>query len=156
MELKRLQESDAERARLAIGRLKIADPDLRRALTDRHLRRFLQKPENVLIVATDAGGPIGFALAYLLDRADRDRRMMLFYEIEVEVGHRRQGVARAMVDLLKSLCAQQNVFKMWVHTNRSNRAAVALYERTGGTAHSSADEISFRYDFGPQEPPLEP
>ena len=58
--------------------------------------------------------------------------------------------ARAMVERLKSLCAQQNVFKMWVHTNRSNPAAIALYASTGGTPDSSGDELSFRYDFGTQ------
>ena len=148
MEFKRLQESDAELARLAIGRLKILDPDLRGNLTQHHVRAFLEKPENVLIVATDNELPVGFVLAYLLDRADRDRRMMLFYEIEVSEGHRRRGLARAMVELLKSLCVQQGVFKMWVQTNRSNPAAVGLYESTGGSPNSSGDEISFRYDFG--------
>ena len=35
--------------------------------------------------------------------------------------------------------------KMWAHTNRSNRAAVALFEATGGSLDPSGDEVSFEY-----------
>lgn len=152
MELRRLQQGDAELAQQAIDRLKVTNSDLRRGPALDYLRGFLQNPDNVLIVATDEGVPIGFVLAYVVDRVDRDHRMMLFYEVEVAERHRRRGVARAMVELLKSLCAQRNVCKMWVYTNRSNAAAVGLYESTGGAPDRSGDEISFRYDWGPMTP----
>jgi hypothetical protein len=44
------------------------------------LRR-IHRPENVFIVAIDSTEPVGYAVAYLLDRIDRDQRMMFFYEI---------------------------------------------------------------------------
>jgi len=148
MVVRRLQANDAVLAQQTLARLKITDSRLLRELDVDYLRSFLQKPENVLVAATEDGLPVGLALAYILDRADRKSRMVLFYEVEVSAAYRRRGVGRAMVSVLKSLCVQQNVFKMWVHTNRSNEAALALYNCTGGTADASGDEISFRYDFG--------
>jgi ribosomal protein S18 acetylase RimI-like enzyme len=143
----RLTPDDAEVAYQAITRLKISDTDLRGALKPGHLVSFLGQRQNVLIVARDEGRPVGFALAYLLDRADRERKMMLFYEIEVKPTYRRRGLGRGMVELLKQICSEEGVFKMWVYTNRSNVAACNLYRLTGGRADASSDDISFQYDF---------
>jgi ribosomal protein S18 acetylase RimI-like enzyme len=148
VEIRRLTSDDGEVAYEAIARLKISDPDLRAGLAPGHLVSFLSQRQNVLIVAIDEGRPVGLVLAYLLDRADRLRNMMLFYEIEVATPYRRRGLGRRMVELLKQACTEEGVFKMWVHTNRSNVAACNLYRSTGGIAAASGDEISFQYDFG--------
>ena len=145
--VKRLRAEDSGVAHQAILRLKVHDARLRSTLTPEHLRFFLDDRQNVLIVAIDDGMPVGFALAYLLDRIDRDHGMMFFYEIEVADTHRRRGIGQAMVTVIKDVCIAEQVFKMWVHTNRSNVAAVALYRSTGGSAAASGDEVSFRYDF---------
>jgi hypothetical protein len=50
-----------------------------------------------------------------------------------------------MIKLLKSFCRKQNVMKIWVHTNKSNLAAVGLYLSTGAIADASGDEITFKY-----------
>jgi ribosomal protein S18 acetylase RimI-like enzyme len=147
VDIRRLTSDDGEVAYEAVARLKISDPDLRAGLAPGHLVSFLTQPQNVLIVATDEGRPVGFVLAYLLDRADRVRKMMLFYEVEVATPYRRRGLGRRMVELLKHVCMEEGVFKMWVHTNRSNVAACNLYRSTGGIAATSGDETSFRYDF---------
>ena len=55
------------------------------------LSTFLSRADNVLIVATIAGVPVGYVVAYLLDRVDCDQRMMFFYEIGVAEAHRRLG-----------------------------------------------------------------
>jgi aminoglycoside 3-N-acetyltransferase I len=116
-------------------------------VTAGHLRSFLARRQNILVVAEDDGAPLGFTLAYLLDRADRNETMMLFYEVGVAESHRRRGIATKMIELLKQVCAGERVFKMWVHTNRSNVAAMALYRSTGGIPDGTGDEISFRYEF---------
>ena len=144
MECRRLLEDDVDLAREAIGRIKIGD--LRSWPTAEFIRTFLLATDHVLIVAVEDGEPIGFALAYLLDRIDGDRRMALFYEIEVAASHRRRGAARAMIELLKSVCATENVAKMWVQTSPSNEAAAALYRSTGARATASGVETVFLYD----------
>ncbi|HVF89871.1 MAG TPA: GNAT family N-acetyltransferase [Blastocatellia bacterium] len=145
MEVRRLENPDAALARDAIATLKMADSSLRSNLNADYLRHFLSRPENYLIVATDGDRPVGYLVAYLLDRVDRDQAMMFFYEISVAESHHRRGAGTAMIDLLKSFCRQQNVMKMWVHTNRSNKAAMRLYESMGGEADASGDEITFLF-----------
>ena len=44
-------------------------------------------------VAIENDEPVGFALAYQLQRIDRPHPMMFLYEIEVVGSHQRQGVA---------------------------------------------------------------
>ncbi len=44
------------------------------------LAAFLQRPNNVLIVAIDHGAPVGYIVADLLDRVDRDQQMMFVYD----------------------------------------------------------------------------
>ncbi len=148
IEVRRLESGDAAFALRTVGELKITDPALREGLTLEDMRRFLENRDNVLLAAADGDRPIGFLLAYCLDRVDRRRPMMLFYEIEVAPDHRRRGAGRAMVERLVALCAERKVAKMWVHTNRSNSAAMGLYRSTGGVADSSGDEVTFLYDPG--------
>jgi len=112
---------------------------------DEHLRKFLARPENILIVAAEEGIPIGFLLAYLLDRVDRKQRMVCLYEVEVSEPCRRRGIGRAMIETLKTICRQENTMKTWVITNRSNLAAFKLYESTGATADARGDEVTLVY-----------
>ncbi len=110
-----------------------------------YLSTFLSRAENVLIVALEHGQPIGYIVAYLLDRVDRDQRMMFFYEIGVAEPHRRRGVGAKLVEQLKSVCRMQDVMKMWVPTGRSNVAATRLYASTGATPLPSGDEVTYVY-----------
>ena len=81
-----------------------------------HLFEFLSRPENVLIVALDDGVPVGYVVAYLLNRIDRSQQMMFFYEIGVALSHRRRGVGTQLVKELKAVCRENDVMKMWVPT----------------------------------------
>jgi ribosomal protein S18 acetylase RimI-like enzyme len=105
------------------------------------LRRFLGKPENVLIVAEEDGVPAGFLVAYALDRIDRDRRMVCLYEIGVVSRKRRRGIGRAMIDALLSWCRAQGAMKTWVITDRSNESAMRLYARTGARPDAGQDVV---------------
>lgn len=105
---------------------------------------FLSKPENVFIVAVDQE-PVGFAVGYLLDRIDRDQRMMFFYEIGVASSRRREGIGVRLVEELKSVCRAEDVMKMWVPTARSNVAATRLYAKTGAVPHPNDDEVTYAY-----------
>ncbi len=112
-----------------------------------YTERFLARPENVLIVAEEDGAPAGFLLAYVLDRVDRDRRMVCLYEIGVLPGKRRRGLGAAMVEALLSWARAQGLMKTWVITDRSNEAAMRLYARTGGRP-DAGDDVVFVWTGG--------
>jgi aminoglycoside 3-N-acetyltransferase I len=110
-----------------------------------YMSRLLSRPQNVLLVATEGSAPVGYLVAYLLDRIDRDQKMMFFYEIGVEKSHRRRGFGKKLIAHLKEICREADLMKMWVPTNRSNVAATRLYESTGGVAFSVDDEVTYGY-----------
>ena len=111
-----------------------------------YLSTFLSRAENVLIVALENQQPVGYIVAYLLDRVDRDQRMMFFYEIGVAERRRRCGIGKKLVDRLKSVCRMHDVMKMWVPTGRSNVAATRLYASTGAVAAGDGDEVTYAYN----------
>jgi ribosomal protein S18 acetylase RimI-like enzyme len=142
----RVQRLGANESDLALEALRLLKaPDGYPTPTAEYLARFLSRPDNVFVVATMDGVPVGFLLAYLIDRADRDQQMMFLYEIGVAELHRRRGVGTQMITQLKGLCSAQNVMKMWVPTGRSNVAATRLYARTGGTPLPNGDEVTYAY-----------
>jgi ribosomal protein S18 acetylase RimI-like enzyme len=141
LRVRRLETGEFDLAFQAIRTLKKPQT----SFDDQHLRNFLARPENILIVAAQELTPIGFLLAYLLDRVDRNQRMVCLYEVEVSELCRRRGIGRAMIQTLKAICKQENAMKTWVTTNRSNLAAFRLYESTGATANASADEVTLVY-----------
>lgn len=139
----RLGPGDAELAVEAIRLLKT--PDGYPIPSSGHLSAFLSDRNNVLIAAVDHGVPVGYLVAYLLDRIDREQQMMFFYEISVAGSHRRRGIGTRLVAKLKSICRRENVMKMWVLTGRSNIAATGLYSRTGAIPLPEGDEVTYSY-----------
>jgi len=135
--IRRLGPEDAALAAEAIRRIK-GDTG---GVDEMTLRRFLSKPENVLIVAADDGGPAGFLVAYALDRVDRDRRMVCLYEIGVVAERRRRGLATGMIAELLAWCRSENVMKTWMITDRANAAAMRLYARSGGRPDAGEDVV---------------
>ena len=92
MQARRLRPEDAELAIEAIRAIKQPAPYA--SFTAEYLRRFLGRPQNVLIVASSKGEPAGFLLAYLLDRVDRDQPMVCLYEIDVSEIHAVVGLVK--------------------------------------------------------------
>ncbi len=104
-------------------------------------RQLLANPAFVGVVAL-APGPVGFAWGHMLAHPEGDA--LLLYSIDVAEGARRQGAARAMVEAMKALAARRGCYEMWVATNRSNAAAMALYRSAGGVSDAD-DEVVFAF-----------
>jgi ribosomal protein S18 acetylase RimI-like enzyme len=143
VEVRRLEPQDCHLGINAIRFLKA--PDGYSVPSATYLSKFLSRSENVLIVASDGDVPIGYLVAYLLNRVDRDQEMMFFYEIGVAESHRRRGIGKRMIAELKAICRSQNVMKMWVPTGRSNIAATRLYASTGAVPLPAGDEVTYAY-----------
>ena len=143
MDIRRLRPGDAKIGVETLRHLKA--PDGYPTPTEPYFETFLSKPENVFVVALDDTVPVGYVVAYLLDRIDRDQRMMFFYEIGVAESHRRRGIGRRLIGALKAVCREADAMKMWVPTGRSNIAATALYAATGAAPLPSGDEVTYAY-----------
>jgi len=141
MQVDHLTPDDADFAGHAIRKLKGLDIDPPQDVE--HMRRLLENEANLLVVARDGHEPVGFALAYVMDRIDRDEIMLCLYEISVAPSHQRRGVGSALVEHLKVWCAQHQVMKMWVLTDRANIAAIRLYSASGAEEGGAGAEVSF-------------
>lgn len=131
--IRRLEIDDAEFAANAITALKPSGERRGLPACETDARSFLRESGNILLVASCGGAPVGFAIAYLLERADRTEPMLLLYEIEVAAIHRRCGIGQLIVEHVKQIGRDGGAFKMWVLTDPANLAARGLYRACNGT-----------------------
>lgn len=110
-------------------------------------RAYLNDSANLVLVALDHEGPIGFVRGTALAQLRSARRQMLLYEIEVARAHRRRGVGRALVEALIAYCRRRNFEEIFVITSPRNRPAVALYRSTGAVTETASDRM-FVYRLG--------
>lgn len=122
---------------MAVRRAKRGDAALVRSVLSRFKgyeasepAEFLDDPRNLLLVAEDDEGLVGWLYAYELLRPEGQRATLL-YEVEVLDRAQGRGHGRAMVEVLLAEARARGHLKMWVVTDEDNEAAKALYEATG-------------------------
>jgi len=107
------------------------------------LSAFLANPANFLLigVAVAEDGqeePVGYLLAYRLQRPDRQAAQMFIYEVDVAEAWRRRGLASALLEEIRRLARAEGMFEAFVLTSRGNEAARRLYARTGAVVEDDA------------------
>lgn len=150
MDIRRLTADDAALACRALLDIKLTAPALPSSVDVSALARWLAHDDHVLVVASETGRPLGFALGYFLARVDGEDRMLFFYEIEVVERERRRGIGRLLVEEMKDIAERSGVRKLWVETDIDNAPARSLYAAAGGrfTAGFSIAFVWFRDDLG--------
>jgi ribosomal protein S18 acetylase RimI-like enzyme len=101
-------------------------------------RAYLADDRNYLFLAFLDGVAVGFLRATELRRLDGPERQMFLYEIDVDEAYQRRGIGKALIGAIDAVCREQGFAEMFVLTNRSNTAAMRLYESTG--AHTESDD----------------
>jgi aminoglycoside 3-N-acetyltransferase I len=99
--------------------------------TDDYLENLLAKEHVIVIVAADGEKVVGGLVAYELDKAERTRREVYIYDLAVEAGHRRRGIATALLKLLREIAAQRHAWVIYVQADYGDEPAIALYEKLG-------------------------
>ena len=106
----------------------------------------LADERTIFLAAFDRDDPIGFLLAYELLRRRGDPSQLFVYEVGVEEGRRRQGVATALFRELARLTQARGIRTGFVLTNESNEAAMELYRSVGG-ARPNRDDVMWDFDW---------
>jgi ribosomal protein S18 acetylase RimI-like enzyme len=127
---------------VVIRRVTAANRDLlRRAdgtdLFDNPLRedavaRFLVSADHHLLLALEAGEPVGMVSGVELTHPDKGTEMFL-YELSVTEASQRRGIGTALVEALAALARERGCRGMWVLTDEDNAAAVGTYRKAGAT-----------------------
>ena len=107
-------------------------------------RRFFQDRNNIMLAAYVGKDLAGYAWAFVLRHPDRRRPAMFLYSLEVIRPFRRKGVGKALIRKLKERARRRRCFEIFVLTEQSNRAAMALYRTTGGR-REHRDDVMFVY-----------
>jgi len=106
-----------------------------------HLTDLLANEDNYFYIAEVDEKPVGFLLAYKLERCDSEQPMMLLYEIEVLSNYRRRGIAKSLIQQIKLLCQQKQFMKAFVITSETNAPAMGLYKSTGGRREATHEAV---------------
>ncbi len=106
--------------------------------------KFLKDSNNALFVAFLENQAVEFLTANRLQRFDKRGAEVLLYEIGVREDARQKGIGRALIREVKLWAKEVGADEVWVLTNRSNTAAIALYQLMGGKTESTTpDEVMF-------------
>jgi ribosomal protein S18 acetylase RimI-like enzyme len=106
----------------------------------------LADERTIFLVAFDRDDPIGFLLAYELLRRRGDPSELFVYEVGVDEGRRRQGVATTLFRELGRLARARGIRQGFVLTNEANQAAMELYRSVGGV-RPNTDDVLWDFDY---------
>lgn len=96
-----------------------------------YLEELLGSSNFIALVATVDGKVIGGLAAYVLKKFEQPRSEIYIYDLAVAYGHRRRGIATALISRLKDLAAARAAHVIYVQADRGDEAAIALYTKLG-------------------------
>ncbi|MCA1991816.1 MAG: GNAT family N-acetyltransferase [Coleofasciculus sp. S288] len=108
--------------------------------------KFLSNSQNILLSAELDNSLIGQVIGYILERWDKDESMLFLYSIDVAETYQRRGIGTALIKAVRKLGREQGCSEAFVFTNKSNLAAMQLYQSTGGKKSNPDDVVMFEFD----------
>jgi aminoglycoside 3-N-acetyltransferase I len=112
---------------------------------DFYLRRLLSSRTFIAVAALSEDKVIGGLAAYVLPKFEQARSEIYIYDLAVDAGCRRQGIATAMIEELKRLARAAGAYVIYVQADRGDQAAIALYTTLG------VREDVLHFDIAPAE-----
>lgn len=109
--------------------------------SEKSILETLSQPNSICLMAEKAGRAAGYILAYTAADEAEIARIAVAKELQ------RQGVARALLEELESVCRTQEITKILLDVRSGNVAARALYEKSG----FQEDGIRQRFYENPRE-----
>lgn len=114
-------------------------------LNEDAMNRFLLNEDNWFYVLTSNNKVLTYAMAYLQRRLDSTKSMICLYEIGTAKAVRNKGLAKIMLKQIIKDAKSNNVGKLWIPTNGSNKAACALYQSISAKKSAGEDSVVFEY-----------
>jgi aminoglycoside 3-N-acetyltransferase I len=98
---------------------------------DAYFRKLLSGPSFIAVAAVADNVVVGAAAAYELPKYEEARSELYLYDLAVDEGHRRQGIATALIEELRVIAAERGAWVMFVQADYGDDPAVALYTKLG-------------------------
>lgn len=98
-----------------------------------YLRRLLERDTFIALAALQDGVVIGGLAAYVLHKFEQERSEIYIYDLAVAAGHRRKGIATALIQTLRTRARELGAWVMYVQadTGEEDQPAIELYSRLG-------------------------
>jgi aminoglycoside 3-N-acetyltransferase I len=96
-----------------------------------YLAELLAKSHVIALAALAGDEVVGGLLAYELDKLERARREIYIYDLAVAEGHRRRGIATALIERCRDIAVERGAWVIFVQADYEDPPAVALYEKMG-------------------------
>ena len=102
---------------------------------DGYLGRMLASDAFIALAAVKRIGRaqevVGGLAAYVLPKFEQERSEVYIYDLAVAQGHRRQGIATALITQLKAVAAARGAWVIFVQADPVDAPAIALYTKLG-------------------------
>ena len=98
---------------------------------DAYLEGLLSSASFIAVAAISQAGVVGGLAAYTLPKFEQARTEIYIYDLAVEGAHRRQGIATAMIEELKTIARAKGAYVIYVQADQGDDAAIALYTKLG-------------------------
>jgi aminoglycoside 3-N-acetyltransferase I len=99
--------------------------------TDAYLEGLLGGDSFVAVAAFDGDAVVAGLAAYELKKFERERSEFYIYDLAVAKDYRRQGLATALIERLRSIAAERGAFVIFVQADLTDPPAIALYTKLG-------------------------
>ena len=99
--------------------------------SDIYLQDLLGRDHFIALAALDVGAVVGGLAAYVLDKFEQERSEIYIYDLAVAQGHRRQGIAIALIDELRAIGRARGAYVIFVQADHVDPPAIALYTKLG-------------------------
>lgn len=114
-----------------------------------YLERLLDCDTFIALAAVKNGLVVGGLAAYELRKFEQERSEIYIYDLAVAAGHRRQGIATALIGKLREIAAIRGAYVIFVQadTGVDDLPAVALYTKLGKREDVLHFDIAVRGDL---------
>ena len=98
---------------------------------DDYVERLLARDTFMALVAEADGQVIGALAGYELPKFEQARSEFYIYDLAVDAGWRRRGVATALIDRMRDIATERGGWVVFVQADHGDDPAVALYTKLG-------------------------
>jgi aminoglycoside 3-N-acetyltransferase I len=99
--------------------------------SDEYLSALLADESFIALAALKAGHVVGGLAAYVLRKFEQACSEVYIYDLAVNDGHRREGIATALIEHLRGVAAARGAWVIYVQADQGDAPAIALYSRLG-------------------------
>ena len=99
--------------------------------SDSYLDRQLADDRTIVLAALEGPTAVGGLVAYVLPKFEQERSEIYIYDLAVAEGHRRRGIATALIRALDPIAGEVGAWVIYVQADYGDEPAVALYEKLG-------------------------